>query len=120
MPWQRHARQLNYEILSVSQFTLYGTLGRRNQPDYKLAMKAEKARGMYNQFLELLRVGYERDKIKDGAFSEMMDVGLVNDGPVTLVIDSRDGGSSVGRQIIPSEPSAMMDGDGEEKTEGKR
>jgi D-tyrosyl-tRNA(Tyr) deacylase len=58
-------------------------------------MKTEQARSMYNNFLDLLREGYpttttENCKIKDGAFGKMMDVALVNDGPVTLVIDSRE------------------------------
>ena len=41
-------------------------------------------------FLGMLKQGYEQNKIKDGQFGEMMDVELVNDGPVTLVIDSRE------------------------------
>jgi D-tyrosyl-tRNA(Tyr) deacylase len=95
-PWRRHVRQLDYEILCVSQFTLYGTVSNtKYQPDYKLAMKSEQARYMYNNFLDLLREGYptttaDNCKIKDGAFGKMMDVALVNDGPVTLVIDSRE------------------------------
>jgi hypothetical protein len=44
---------------------------------------------MYSQFLEMLREGYDERKIFDGVFGMMMDVMLVNDGPVTLVIDSR-------------------------------
>jgi D-tyrosyl-tRNA(Tyr) deacylase len=89
VPWRKHVKQLNYEILCVSQFTLYGTLSKKYQPDYKLAMKSERARSMYTQFLELLREGYEESKILDGEFGKMMDVMLVNDGPVTLVVDSR-------------------------------
>ena len=88
-PWRKHVKQLNYEVLCVSQFTLYGTLSKKYQPDYKLAMKSENARSMYHQFLELLREGYDETKILDGEFGKMMDVMLVNDGPVTLVIDSR-------------------------------
>lgn len=83
-------KQKAFEILCVSQFTLYGTLSKKNQPDYKLAMKADQAQMMYNQFLDMLKEGYDDTKIFDGAFGEMMDVGLVNDGPVTLVIDSRE------------------------------
>ena len=83
-------KQKQYEILCVSQFTLYGTLSKKNQPDYKLAMKSVEAEVMYNSFLEMLRSGYMTERIKDGKFGEMMDVGLVNDGPVTLVIDSRE------------------------------
>ena len=88
--WRQHIKQKDFEILCVSQFTLYGTLSKKNQPDYKLAMKSVQAEEMYNNFLEMLRSGYGVDKIKDGKFGEMMDVGLVNDGPVTLVIDSRE------------------------------
>ena len=88
--WRQHIKQKEYEILCVSQFTLYGTLSKKNQPDYKLAMKSVQAEEMYSSFLEMLKSGYEVDKIKDGKFGEMMDVELINDGPVTLVIDSRE------------------------------
>lgn len=90
-PWRQHVKQKGFEILCVSQFTLYGTLSKKNQPDYKLAMKADRAQTMYNQFLDMLMEGYEKGRIQDGKFGEMMDVGLINDGPVTLVIDSREG-----------------------------
>jgi len=111
-------KQKEYEILCVSQFTLYGTLSKKNQPDYKLAMKADGAQKMYNQFLDMLKEGYEEDKISDGAFGEMMDVGLVNDGPVTLVIDSREG--MMGKQMMSSLPGIDNgDGDGK-KSNGER
>ena len=85
----RHgAKQRGLDILCVSQFTLYGKLTKKNQPDYKAAMKAIPAKAMYENFLELLRSQYETDKIHDGVFGAMMDVALVNDGPVTIVIDS--------------------------------
>jgi len=81
-------KQMSYELLLVSQFTLYGTISKKNlAPDYKNAMKSEPARLLYGQFLEMLRQSH--DKIHDGAFGEMMDVQLVNDGPVTIIIESR-------------------------------
>lgn len=99
--YSRHGvKQKNFEVLCVSQFTLYGTLSKKNQPDYKLAMKAIPAEALYVQFLQMLRESYEDDKVFDGKFGAMMDVELINDGPVTLVIDS--------------EPKAKGD-DGEEK-----
>lgn len=67
---------------------LYGKLTKKHQPDYKHAMKAIPAQEMYNAFLELLKSSYEAEKIKDGVFGAMMDVALVNDGPVTIVIES--------------------------------
>ncbi|KAL3802728.1 hypothetical protein ACHAW5_003979 [Stephanodiscus triporus] len=91
-PWRRHVRHMGYDVLCVSQFTLYGTLSKKDQPDYKLAMKAERARAMYDEFLNLLSGGYDGKKVHDGAFGRMMDVESVNDGPVTLVIDSREEG----------------------------
>ncbi|KAL7543856.1 hypothetical protein ACHAXR_013226 [Thalassiosira sp. AJA248-18] len=112
-PWRQHVKQKSFEILCVSQFTLYGTLSKKNQPDYKLAMKADQAQAMYNQFLDMLMGGYEKDKIFDGKFGEMMDVGLVNDGPVTLVIDSREG--MLGKQM-----SSLSMTDGEKSNDVER
>eukprot|EP00560_Eucampia_antarctica_P001136 CAMPEP_0197831892 /NCGR_PEP_ID=MMETSP1437-20131217/12596_1 /TAXON_ID=49252 ORGANISM="Eucampia antarctica, Strain CCMP1452" /NCGR_SAMPLE_ID=MMETSP1437 /ASSEMBLY_ACC=CAM_ASM_001096 /LENGTH=161 /DNA_ID=CAMNT_0043435013 /DNA_START=122 /DNA_END=607 /DNA_ORIENTATION=- len=87
--WRHGVKQKGFEVLCVSQFTLYGTLSKKkNQPDYKLAMKSVPAEALYNRFLELLRDTYSHDKIYDGQFGAMMDVDLVNDGPVTIVIDS--------------------------------
>lgn len=51
-------------------------------------MKAIPANALYSQFLEMLKKDYEEDKIFDGKFGAMMDVELINDGPVTIVIDS--------------------------------
>ena len=81
-------KQKNYSILLVSQFTLYGTLSKKNQPDYKLSMKAIPAEILYNQFLTMVKENYKEDKVKDGVFGAMMDVELVNDGPVTIIIES--------------------------------
>lgn len=86
--WRHGVKQKGYEVLCVSQFTLYGTLSKKNQPDYKRAMKAIPAQELYNKFLADLRESYEPGKIFDGVFGAMMDVELINDGPVTIVIES--------------------------------
>jgi D-tyrosyl-tRNA(Tyr) deacylase len=86
--WRHSVKQKNYEVLLVSQFTLYGTLSKKNQPDYKLAMKSEPAQAMWNKFVDAVRTSYESEKVFDGVFGAMMDVELVNDGPVTLIIES--------------------------------
>ncbi len=87
--WRHGVKQRNLDLLCVSQFTLYGKLSKKNQPDYKYAMKNEPARKAYHNFLQLLRESYgDESKIHDGAFGEMMDVDLINDGPVTIVIES--------------------------------
>jgi D-tyrosyl-tRNA(Tyr) deacylase len=88
-------KQRNLEILCVSQFTLYGTLSKKQQPDYKLAMKSVPAEALYKKFLLMLKEGYgEENRIFDGQFGAMMDVELINDGPVTIVIDSEPLGKS--------------------------
>ncbi|EED88569.1 predicted protein [Thalassiosira pseudonana CCMP1335] len=118
-PWRQHVKQMEYEILCVSQFTLYGTLSKKNQPDYKLAMKSEKAEEMYKLFLDMLKEAYAEERIKDGAFGKMMDVSLVNDGPVTLVIDSREEGRGSGGGVLGSQVSELSSSgttDGEEKS----
>lgn len=74
-PWRHGAKTRGLEILCVSQFTLYGKLTKKNQPDYKASMKAIPAKAMYENFLELLKTQYEPDKIQDGVFGAMMDVG---------------------------------------------
>ena len=86
--WRQGVKAKGLEVLCVSQFTLYGTLTKKHQPDYKRAMKNIPAQEMYNQFLDMLRSSYNEDKIKDGVFGAMMDVALVNDGPVTILIES--------------------------------
>jgi D-tyrosyl-tRNA(Tyr) deacylase len=73
--WRHGVKQRDLEILCVSQFTLYGKLTKKHQPDYKASMKAIPAKAMYENFIDLLKSNYEADKIKDGVFGAMMDVG---------------------------------------------
>jgi len=88
--WRHGVKQKELEILCVSQFTLYGTLSsKKYQPDFKYAMKAIPAKILYDQFLDVLKQEYQRDKVFDGVFGAMMDVQLINDGPVTIIIESR-------------------------------
>lgn len=88
-PWRHSVKQRNLDVLLVSQFTLYGTLSKKNQPDYKLAMKASPAETLYRNFVQLVKDQYGvEDRVQDGIFGAMMDVELINDGPVTLIIES--------------------------------
>ena len=86
-PWMNSVITMKYELLIVSQFTLYHKM-KGNKPDFHNAMEHEKAKDMYHEFIELLKDGYEEDKVQKGAFGEYMNVELQNDGPVTIALDS--------------------------------
>ncbi len=73
------------EILAVSQFTLYGDTRRGNRPSFTDAAPPEEAEYKFNRFVELLReTGLA---VSTGRFGEMMEVNLVNDGPVTIIYE---------------------------------
>lgn len=75
------------EVLSVSQFTLYGDCRKGRRPNFMDAARPEHANEIYEQFNSKLR---EKGlKVETGVFGAMMDVQLTNDGPVTLIIDSQ-------------------------------
>jgi D-aminoacyl-tRNA deacylase len=70
------------EVLCVSQFTLYGDARRGNRPTYVAAAPPEQAEPLYDRFCERLEA-------RRGVFGAVMAVELVNDGPVTLLVESR-------------------------------
>ena len=74
------------ELLLVSQFTLYGDTRKGRRPSYNFAAPAEQALPVFERVLQTCRSRYAR--VKSGLFQAQMDVSLVNDGPVTLMIDS--------------------------------
>ncbi|HKP86156.1 MAG TPA: D-aminoacyl-tRNA deacylase [Blastocatellia bacterium] len=74
-------------MLVVSQFTLYGDTRKGRRPSYIDAADPEKANALYEYFVERVRaLGI---KVETGVFQAMMQVSLVNDGPVTILLDSR-------------------------------
>lgn len=72
-------------ILSVSQFTLYGDCNKGRRPNFMNAAKPDHAQMLYRRFNELLRA--KGIQVETGVFGAMMDVSLINDGPVTLILE---------------------------------
>lgn len=79
------------DLLIVSQFTLHANTKKGNRPSYIEAAKPEIAIPLYEKFLEFLKQNFN-NKIRTGKFGADMKVGLVNDGPVTIIIDSKNKG----------------------------
>ncbi len=75
------------EALVISQFTLYGAANKGRRPDFSSAAKPAEARRLYEYFVQ--RLGSKGIKVKTGIFAAHMTVEIVNDGPVTLWLDSR-------------------------------
>lgn len=76
------------DIIIVSQFTLHASTKKGNRPSYIRASKPDFAIPMYNKFISSVEVALGK-KVGSGQFGAMMEVSLVNDGPVTIIIDSK-------------------------------
>ncbi len=82
-------KDVNGEILIISQFTLYGETRKGNRPNFTEAANPEKAEKFYNLFIERIKANISEDKVKTGVFGAMMMVKIYNDGPVTVMVESR-------------------------------
>ena len=80
-------KDVNGDFLIISQFTLYADTKKGNRPSFVMAEEPEKANQMYEMFLEKVRNDSGR-KVEKGVFGADMKVELLNDGPVTIIIES--------------------------------
>ena len=77
------------EILIVSQFTLFGDCRKGRRPSFDEAESVEKSQKIYNNFIDFFKKNYPQIPLKEGVFQAHMEVELINDGPVTFLLDSK-------------------------------
>jgi len=76
------------DVLIVSQFTLYGDCRKGRRPSFDQAGRVEESRKIYNEFVKFFKEQYPELKVREGVFQAYMQVSLINDGPVTFILDS--------------------------------
>ncbi|CAK7269823.1 D-tyrosyl-tRNA(Tyr) deacylase [Sporothrix epigloea] len=86
--WKKNVQDIDGEILCVSQFTLLASTKKGSKPSFSGALGGDEAQRLYNYFVQKVRDNFTADRVKDGVFRAMMEVALVNDGPVTLEVSS--------------------------------
>ncbi len=82
-------KDVNGEVLIISQFTLYGDTAKGNRPSFIEAAKPEHAIPLYEKFINRVENNLGKEKVKTGIFGAMMNVEIINDGPVTLIVESK-------------------------------
>lgn len=80
-------KDIDGEIMLVSQFTLYGDVRKGYRPSFTQSANGEKAKDLYLEFVERLKDQFP--KVQTGKFAADMQISLINDGPVTIQIDSK-------------------------------
>ncbi len=82
-------KEIDGEVLVISQFTLYGDARKGNRPSFIEAARPEIAEVMYNKFIQRMKSNLGDEKVKNGIFGSMMLVKIFNDGPVTIIVESK-------------------------------
>ncbi|KAJ5780626.1 D-tyrosyl-tRNA(Tyr) deacylase [Penicillium paradoxum] len=113
--WKKSVRDIEGEVLCVSQFTLYAKMKKGNKPDFHDAASPDTARKIYDFFYQKMGEVYTPDRVKNGVFQAMMEVELKNDGPVGVEYCSADAAVTIeiNTNLPKKEPKEQKDGDKE-------
>ena len=84
----RSVKEVNGELLVVSQFTLHASIRKGNRPSYSKAARPDMAKPVYEAVIQSIESGLEQ-KVSTGQFGAYMELTIVNDGPVTIYIDTK-------------------------------
>ncbi|MDR3625672.1 MAG: D-aminoacyl-tRNA deacylase [Ignavibacteriaceae bacterium] len=82
-------KDVDGEVLIISQFTLYGDPRKGNRPSFIDAARPEEAIPLYEKFITRVKTNLGELKVKTGIFGAMMSVKIINDGPVTIIVESK-------------------------------
>jgi D-tyrosyl-tRNA(Tyr) deacylase len=82
-------KEINGDVLVIPQFTLYGETAKGNRPSFIDAAKPDEAIPLYESFIERIKENLSNLKVKTGKFGAMMNIALVNYGPVTVIVESK-------------------------------
>ena len=82
-------QDVNGEVLIISQFTLYGDPRKGNRPSFIEAARPEEAIPLYEKFIARVKENLGESRVKTGIFGAMMSVKIINDGPVTIIVESK-------------------------------
>lgn len=86
-------KDLNYELMIISNFSLYGSMKKGNRPSFTISASPEKANKLYLEFLKKLDL--EKIKYVSGEFQTYMKIESINDGPMNLIFDTKEGEKNV-------------------------
>ncbi|KAJ5154392.1 D-tyrosyl-tRNA(Tyr) deacylase [Penicillium coprophilum] len=111
--WKKNVKEIEGEVLCVSQFTLYAKMKKGNKPDFHDAASPDTARKIYDFFYDKMGEGYTPDRVKNGVFQAMMDVELKNDGPVGVDYCSEDAAVTIeiNTNLPKKDPKEQKNGD---------
>lgn len=82
-------KDVSGEVMIISQFTLYGETAKGNRPSFIGAAKPDEAIPLYEKFIRRMKENIGVSKVKKGLFGAMMNIELINYGPVTLIVESK-------------------------------